>query len=131
MTAGQVFEAFLTLRTITDERRPLPMRAAYLLGRMKKKLEPEYQPIADHRDQIIVAYDNHIDPDDGQEKPGFFVPADKMLEFRSKHWPEIAEAEIEVDVEPMPLSFFDAGPDKPGLLFAAEIAALGDLIQGD
>jgi hypothetical protein len=59
---------------------------------------------------------------------GWKVPADKMPEFTAA-WAEIAAQEIEVDVQPIPLSQLDLGDGVDGSIEANEFIVLGDLVS--
>ena len=131
-----VMDAILTISRIIREQRPLPQKGAYRLARMHAKLLPEFQTINGRRDAMITAYNHHemIDGKDNAglptltENPEFSVPVDKMSEFTAA-WAEIGAEEIEVEVEPIPLSYLDLGPSIECAIRADELIVLGDLVK--
>lgn len=129
LTAGQVFAAFPVLSAIIADKRVLPMKGAYRVARMASKLQAEYQVIAGKRDAIIFGYDYKAKVADGAEEVPT-VPPDKVEEFRAQV-SELFETDIEVDVQPIPLSQLDLGPDRPAEISAAELLALGELVVDD
>jgi hypothetical protein len=132
LTAQRVFEVAPMVGAIIAESRPMPLKGAYRLARLHAKLEPEWRVIAERRDALILAYDHKDVPPDAPEgtPPQPMVPDDKVEEFAA-NWQQIAAEEIEVAVEPIPLSQLDLGPDKPSPLTALELARLGDLVVDD
>lgn len=118
----QVFNASVILQKIISENRLVPQKGAYRLARMQDKLLPEFTTIANQRDALIRAYD-HKEP--GAEV--LSVPADKMVEFLGA-WSKIAEEEIEVDVEAIPLAQLDLGGTVVGAITTAEMAIFGPLV---
>jgi len=118
LTAGQVFDATLTVSQIIRENRPMPQKGKYRLARLHAKLLPEFNPISVQRDEIIASYD-HLNADGAQA-----VPEDKMPEFLVK-WREIADQVIDVDVEPIP---FDQIDNEAGSISASELIVLGALV---
>lgn len=125
----QVFDGCLVLSQIIREKRPAPQKGAYRLARMHAKLLPEFQTIAAQRDALITAYDHKVPsaipgaPDENR------VPDDKLTEFQEA-WKKIAEEEIEVDVEPIPLSQLDLGDSVAASITASELITLGELVTG-
>ncbi len=132
LTAQQVFIATPVIRAIIEQNRPMPQKGKYRLARMSAKLEPEFKPINDRREAMIIAYDYHpmVKTADGAMEPAphFGVPEDKLAEFLPA-WKEIGDEEIEVDVEPVPLAYLDFGDNANGSISAAELVALGDLVR--
>lgn len=127
----QVMDAVLTLSKIIRDARPMPQKGKYRLARMHAKLLPEFTTINDKRDELIKAYDHHpMEMVDGVEcaSQNFAVPADKMAEFGA-NWKEIADEEIEIDVEPMPLAQLDLGDAADGSIEASELIVLGELVK--
>lgn len=122
----QVMDALVALTTIISEKRKMPQRAKYCLARMHTKLTSEFADASKQRDELIMAYD-HVEEGTGRN----IVPPDKVAEFAAA-WKEIGDTEIEVDVEPIPISFFST-PDNnaDGPINADEIIQLGDLMTGD
>jgi hypothetical protein len=146
-------DATLILSQIIREDRPMPQKGKYRLARMHPKLNAEFMIINTRRDEMITAYNHHgmipnpennltdeareamvaaghLDklPPKEIEDPQFSVPADKLAEFQAA-WKEIAESEIEVDVQPLPLDqiVFPGDLDN-GSITAHEFIILGDLV---
>ena len=127
MTAFQAWERTLVISKIIREARPMPQKGKYLLARMHAKMLPEFNAVNDQRDKMIGAYDYH-EVTDGVASQAFSVPTDKMAEFNAA-WKPIADAEIEVDVQPIPLSALDLGSMSNGSIEANELLTLGELIS--
>ena len=121
LKASQVFDAYLTLNKIADEKRPISQKGAYRVARMIALLKPEFGAIAERRDALITAYDHRND--DGVPS----VPPDKMTEFVAA-WGEIAGEELEVNIEPIPLVYLDLGDGVAGSISVGELITLGDLV---
>ncbi len=135
LTVQKVMDATLTISAIIREARPMPQKGKYRLARMHAKLLPEFTIINEKRDELIKAYDYHPmvegpgGPLDTQVKSeNFAVPTDKMEEF-GKARKEIADEEIELDVEPMPLAQLDLGDNADGSIEASELIVLGELVR--
>ena len=126
LTAFQVFVAHQIVRQIVEEKRPLPLKGAYRLGRLLTKLQPEFEVIARKRDELIVAY-GHKAKLNGHDEEAHTVPPDKLNEFHF-NWKQIADEEIEVAVEPIPFAQLDLGDGVPGSLTAADLLSLGPLV---
>lgn len=126
-----VFDATLVVAQIIRENRPMPIKGKYRLARLHAKLLPEFTAAAARRDEMITAYDHHeetpVVDGPGIPSPQFSVPPDKMPEFTAA-WAEIANEEIEVDVEPLPLSCLDMGDNSDGAISASELVTLGELV---
>lgn len=127
LTVLHVFNATPILTQIINERRTLPLKGAYRVARMHAKLVAEFQMIAQKRDALILAY-GYNGPDDLPPAPQ--VPPDKIEEF-SARWADLASEEIEIDVEPIPLSQLDLGDDEAGSITALELISLGPLVVDD
>lgn len=146
----QVFDATLTLSQIIRDQngvpradgsaavpRPMSQKGKYRIARLHAKLLPEYTVANERRDAMIKAYGYHPPvPAAGDEgakamvpSPEFGVPDDKLAEFNAA-WKEIAEQEIDLDVEPIPLAMLDLGDTTDGSIQAAELILLGDLVAG-
>lgn len=119
--AQLLFDATLLVSQIIRENRPMPQKGSYRLARLHARLLPEFQTLSTQRDAMVAAYGWT------NAEGAVAVPAEKQDEFVAQ-WTEIGGQEIEVEVEALPLSQFDLGPSVPGVLSAAEIVALGDLI---
>lgn len=131
---GHVFQAAPLITTIINQNRPLPQKGAYRLARLYAKLKPEYDLIEARRNAMIGAYGHKemltaTDVETGQdvqtEAENFSVPMDKMPEFNAA-WAEVANEEIEVDVQPVPLAQIDNG--GMAAITAGELILLDDLV---
>ena len=139
LTVQKVLDTTLTLTNIINRAPAMPIKGKYRLARMHAKLLPEFNLANAKRDELITAYGFHpmeqVPAPTETEPLGievrtsdkFAVPPDKLAEFAAA-WKEIAEEEIEVDVQPIPLAQLDLGDDKNGSLEAHEIIVLGDLV---
>lgn len=132
----QVMDATLVISQIIREDRAMPQKGRYRLARLHSKLLPEFTTINAQRDELIKAYDTHVmvsetDPETGAvievATAEFTVPEDKMPEF-TEAWKAIAGEEIDIDVEPIPLSQLDIGGDIDGNISVNEFIVLGSLI---
>lgn len=138
-----VMDATLVISKIIRDARAMPQKGKYRLARMHAKLLPEFLTINERRDAMIRAYDtrmkvpdpnysNHLDPlNKGVpmiDGPEFTVPDDKSDEFNAA-WKEIADEEIDVNVEPIPLAQLDLGASQDGSIEAGELITLGDLVK--
>lgn len=132
LTVNRVLEVTEVIAKIIRENRPMPLKGAYRLARMHAKLYAEYLPITARRDAMIKAYDFHPILPSGTEgisieSEQFAVPADKMEEYADA-WKQVAEEEIDVNVEPIPLAQLDLGDTVAGSVTANELITLGDLV---
>lgn len=137
-----VMDALLLITAIIQEKRKLPQKGGYRLARLHAKLLPEFTTANEQRNALIKAYDfplmvegprsheDRLHMRNGPMVPSdqFTVPPDKLEEFAA-NWAKIAEEEIEVDCQPIPLEQLDLGPNVPGSIEAHEFAVLGDLVQ--
>ena len=134
-----VFEASPVIQAIANENRPMPQVGKFRLARMLSKLWPEHQVVVARRDAMIMAYDHRAQRVDDNGALLFnpdgspliadqsSVPPDKAQEFLAA-WAEIGAEEIEVAVEPIPLSCLDMGDNADGSIAAYELVLLGDLV---
>lgn len=141
-----LMDATLVISQIIREQRPLPQKGNYRLARLHEKLNREFLIINAKRDEMIKVYDFHpmvpnpkYNPEaaDGDvvklepkmiQSAEWSVPEDKLAEFQEK-WKEIAEEEIEVDVQPVPLDqLCFAGPDIEATISGHEFIVLGSLV---
>ena len=148
-----LMDATLVISTIIREDRNLPQKGKYRLARMHPKLNKEFLLVNAQRDEMIKAYDHRemvpnpagAIPDEVRadiaasgnihqlapkmiESPEWSVPADKIAEFMAA-WQEIADQEIEVDVEPLPLDqLCFPGDLADGSIAAHEFIVLGGLV---
>lgn len=118
----QVFNAMQVLDAIIRERRPMPQLGKFRLARMHTKLLAEFATANAQRDELIRKHGNA--QSDGQ----FMVGADFMAEFAAD-WDPIADAEVDVDIEPIRLAdLVVADPDANGAIEASELLMLGELV---
>lgn len=136
LKVGHVFQATPVITTIINQDRRLPQKGSYRLARLYAKLKPEYDLILARRNSMIEAYahkemltakDMATGEDVQTEAQNFSVPLDKMPEFNAA-WAEVANEEIEVTVEPIPLDQLDNGGGV-GVISAGELFILDDLIR--
>jgi hypothetical protein len=140
LTVDRVFNLARALNAILNERRMLPLKGTYRLTRLRAKLAPEYEVIAAKRNEVIFSYGYKGRPDGTTDEEAAMmadppplqamVPPDKEDEFRA-FWTAFGAETIEVDVEPIPFSQLDLGPNVPAQLSGAEIDLLGDVIVDD
>lgn len=148
LKVSHLMDATLVINAITSENRPMPQKGKYRIARMSAKLTAEFEIINRKRNEMITAYntpqlmpnpayneaatgtvDDPITPKFIKSPTEFMVPADKLAEFTAA-WAEIAAEEIEVNVEPIPLSQLSLeGNDKDGSITAQELTILGDLVS--
>lgn len=129
----QLMDATLVVSQIIREKRPLPQKGSYWVARLHTKLLPEFNTASARRDEMITAYDHKETVKGAEGEPDvvadqFSVPLDKMPEFNAA-WKEIADEEIEVDVQPIPLGYLDLGESVQGSIAASELVTLGDLVR--
>lgn len=131
-----VMDATLILAAIINERRAMPQKGKYRVARLHAKLFPEFQVIDARRDEMIKAYGMpqtrvETNSETGEktevQTDGWQVPADKMPEFTAA-WKLIGDEEIEVDVQPIPLSYLSLNDETNGEIEANDLIILGDLV---
>lgn len=140
LKVGHIFQAAPLITRIINEGRPLPQKGNYWMARLYDRLKPEHELIVARRNAMISAYDHKalaIDGnvvEDNEEnrlharasmQPA--VPDDKMPEFTAA-WADIANEEIEVPVQPIPLDKLSFGDDVAGSITANEFIVLADLV---
>ena len=139
LTLQNVYGATLVLANIIQEQRVMPQKAKYRIARLHTKLFPEFKLIDARRDELIKAYNNPQtkvvqkatadQPEIVVEVPGEWqVPADKLPEFTAA-WIEIGNEEIEIDMQPIPLSCLEMGDGKDGAIEASELITLGEMVS--
>lgn len=122
LTLKQVFEATPVVTAIINEQRKLPLKGSYRLARMHKKLVSEVEPIAAKYDAMLA---EHCPPIEGEAGRYTVTP-----EFVAA-WTEFSKDEIDVDIEPIPLSQLSLGDDTAGSIRTDELIVLGDLVRED
>lgn len=141
-----LMDATIVITSIIREDRPLPQKGKYRLARMHPKLDKEFQIVNERRNDMIKAYGHHplvpnpafnreaaegVDPASIPEfipHTEFSVPEDKLAEFQAA-WEEIANEEIEVEIQPIPLEQLILSDNTDGCIGAHELIVLGDLVQ--
>ena len=141
LTVQQVFDITPLLAKIKEENRPLPSKGKYRIARLHRKMEAEWNTIAERYNAMIKTYD-HKRPmingvvveatEENLQNPGVVmqdaVPDDKMPEFLAK-WKDLAAEEIEVAVEPIPLDQLCIDGAEGGISIA-EFSVLDKLVEG-
>ena len=140
LTVQQVFDATPILAKIKDENRPLPSKGKYRIARMHRKMEAEWNTIAERYNAMIKVYGHQRPTINGkvvtaEEAEGAAnvvmqdaVPDEKWQEFLAA-WKDIAAEEIEVAVEPIPLDQLCIGGEEGGISIA-EFSVLDVLVEG-
>ena len=140
LTVQQVFDITPLLAKIKEENRPLPSKGKYRIARLHRKMEAEWNTIAERYNAMIKTYDHKRPMIDGkvvtvEEAEGAAnvvmqdaVPDDKMPEFLAK-WKDLAAEEIEVAVEPIPLDQLCIDGAEGGISIA-EFSVLDKLVEG-
>jgi hypothetical protein len=123
LKASQVRTATPVLAAIINENRPLPQKGKYRVGRMHAKLFPEWEQLEERRKAIAEQHQEEVPPAAEGEPATTRVSAAGEAE-----WQEILAQEIEVSVEPIPLSSLDMGEAVNGSVTAGELQTLGDLV---
>ena len=140
LTVQHVFDATPILANIMRENRPLPSKGKYRIARIHRKLEAEWNLIAERYNALVKGYDyqrptiNGERVTDEQAKDAAnvemqqAVPDDKMPEFLAA-WKELAAEEIDVAIEPIPLDQLCIDGEEGGISIA-EFSVLADLVEG-
>ena len=119
LKVANVFASYVVLTTIINEKRELPSAGQYRVARMHDKLESEFKIASAHRDELITKFGT---PKDG----GFSIePEDANWKEFAEAWEKIANEEIEVEVQPIPLA--SLGESSKGVT-AYEFKVLGELV---
>ena len=123
LKASQVLNATTILAAIINENRPLPQKGKYRIGRMHAKLFAEWEQLEVRRKAIVEQHQEEVPPAAEGEPATTRTSAAGEAE-----WKDILEQEIEVNVEPVPLSCLDMGDAVNGSVSANELQMLGDLV---
>lgn len=150
----QLMDATIIISQIIRENRPLPQKGKYRLARMHPVLNKEFLIVDAQRNEMINAYNYHapipnpaykveaetlaVASGNGESNvtplvpkfipsPEFSVPEDKLQEFLAA-WNEIAQQELEVDVQPIPLEQLCLPANVDGSISGHELIVLGDII---
>ena len=107
LTAGEVYQAYQSVQELAKEK--LPVKAAYWLNRMLRKLEPEFKTIDDQRNELIKKHGTTQDDGSTQVMNGS-LPA-FMSDFQS-----VLATEIEVDCPTVKLELLGDGEIAGGAL---------------
>ena len=79
--------------------REIPIKIAFKLGRLIKTLEIERRLIEEHKIKLLQKYGV-------ADSETLVIPNDKQKDFLGE-WNSFIETEIEVNIEPLNLDFFD------------------------
>lgn len=126
LKASQVVAATTTLASIINENRPMPQKGKYRLGRMHAKLYAEWEQLEVRRKAIVEQHQEAVPVEGGD---GGSEPTYRVSDAGEAEWQEVLAEEIEVAVEPIPLSSIDMGDTVNGSISANELQALGDLVS--
>jgi len=102
---------------------PMPVKAAYWLGKGVKRLNSEFQDFEDNRLQLIKSMGESILDKEGKDTGQVQVKADNLPEF-NKALEELISIEVKVDIKPVKL-----GDLKDASLSPLEMASLEKFIQ--
>lgn len=128
-----IFDATLIISQIIREQRRMPQRGKFRLARMHAKLLTEFNTANERRDEMIKSYDTHqkiLSGDEIVDGEQYIVPPGSLADFNAS-WKEIGDEEIDVDVQPIPISMLSLPDDENGAIEAHEIAILGDLLSDE
>lgn len=111
MKVGEMTNAYRALERIQGV--PLPAKGAYWVGRLLNKLRDEFQTAEKVRSDLVVKYGAQM-----TDAQSYMVPPEKFAEFSAEYEP-IAQAEIDVDAQPLRLAVLGES-----LIPAMDMAAL-------
>ena len=133
-----VMDAAIVLTTIINDQLPMPQKGKYRIARMHAKLLPEFKIIDARRADMIKAYGVPQMRADKNEETGevtltsipdqWQVPPEKMPEFTAA-WKIVGDEEIDVDIEPIPLSSLSLSDSEDGAVAAHQLITLGELVS--
>lgn len=135
--AIDLWRATIALTKIINGQRAMPQKGKYRLARMHAKLTSEFKVVDQQRDEMIKAYGQREVKTETNAETGevtvsptgnWEVPADKMPEFNAA-LDQLGE--IEVDVQPIPISCLSLGDHEDGAIESAELIILGDLVSDE
>jgi hypothetical protein len=110
LKTANVIQSAAILTAIINSDRPLPTKGKYRVTRMQKVLAKEAALLEEQRSNLVKKMGEEIFEGEGEKRTskGWQVSLDKMPEF-VKEWESILGSEIDVQVEPIPLSQLDTG----------------------
>lgn len=114
--AEHVWLALPVVVTILNEKRKLPHKAGYRIGRLYDQLKPEYDRLHAKSTELLKA---HGAPVEG--KPDEFQLTEKFM----AEWKGVVEEQIEVTAQPLKLEHLG---DSDAIL-PAELMALGPFLS--
>lgn len=106
LTAGEVYNAMEALKGLTKEK--LPIKGAYWVNRIIRKLEPEYATIEEQRNELIKKY--------GEEADGKVQVMNGNLSAFLVDFNAVLASEIEVDCPKIKLDLLGDGAVDGGAL---------------
>lgn len=90
----------LALREMEDKQFVLPAKGQYWVGRLRKKLEPEFKAAEERRTALIKEFGT------GDDQNGYEVKdPEKLAKFLEK-WKPIGDESIEVEAPLIPIDYF-------------------------
>lgn len=91
----------------------LPVKGAYWVARLIKKIEPEWQVVEDKRMALVKEFGNEDD------KGNLSVPNERLKDFMDK-WTPILEEEIEFEAIKLTLEHFGNVDISPAIMVRIE-----------
>jgi len=135
ITIGELLDGYATLTAIINDKRPLPQKGKYRIGRMHTALATEVKQANEQHDELVKKYgaESFEQGPDGQPteplvSTGWRVTQQNLAAFGDE-WGAIRGESIEVVVEPIPLDQLCFANDETGLIEAHEFMALGALVS--
>jgi len=121
---GQLDRAFVILRQLVGEK--LPFKASYWLRRDIDTVGKVYQPFVEAKQGLFKTYAEHDEAGNIIMAPdGMSVKlVEETMETFWKEYKELAEKEVEVEIYPLKLEWFDKVEST-----VEEIVAIGFLIE--
>lgn len=128
ISVTKMMVAFVTLVGVINAPRELPQKAKYRLGRLYDAISKEYERASTSREELIKQFGEEI-LEDGKPTGRWQVPetSEKHKDFVAA-WSPIGDSEIEVSVQPIPLS--SLGDSTKGIEIH-ELLALDAFITDD
>ena len=106
LTAGELFNAYVAAQALSKEK--LPLKGAYWLNRILRKLEPEYLAVSTQRNALIKKH--------GEEKDGNFQVTGAGMAAFIDDIEQVFSIEIEVDCPTVKLDLLGDTEIDGGLL---------------
>lgn len=125
LKVSALFAAYITLTTIINEKRELPQKGKYRIARLHEKLRSEFQIASAQRDELVEQFGEEVKNEAGVATGDWLVKQEsEKFKPYMEAWSKIADEEIEIEAQPIPL---DSLGDS-GSIEAYEFLALGDLV---